>query len=61
MKLVRITNVLFSERFVHLVDEKLDVVDWTDHIMQDTRVQHLHLLVLLALLLELDMLGHVTY
>jgi hypothetical protein len=61
MKLVRITNVLFSARFVHLVDEKLDVVDWTDHIMRDTRVQHLHLLVLLALLLELDMLGHVTY
>jgi hypothetical protein len=51
MKFLNIIHVPLLARHVHLVDEKLDVVYWTDHVMRDSRVQHLHHMVLMTLFL----------
>ena len=45
---------------VHLLREKLDIMYRANHVVGDRRVQRFHHVVLLALLLELQILGNVT-
>ena len=61
MKLLYIFDISFLTSLVHLVCEKLYVVDRTDHFVGHSLVQHLHKVVFLTLLLDLDVISHVAY